>query len=69
MNYNSGLTAQEQEITFSVNVETKVLTVNIHVSLKDNYLYTVHVFNDGDSSDEDNYKTWWQFTTGTSNAL
>lgn len=62
LNYDTGVV--NQEIEFSVNQTTKVLTVTLNTSLKPNHQYTVHVFNDGESGDDDDDKTWWQFTTG-----
>ena len=66
LNYDAGMASQE--ITFSVNTSTKVLTVTLNESLRANHQYTVHVYNDGDSGeDDDDDKTWWQFSTGSSN--
>ncbi|WP_396586969.1 hypothetical protein [Bermanella sp. R86510] len=59
-------TINSQEVTFNVNDEENTLTVTLSASksLKANYQYTIHVFNDGESGDQDDYKTWWQFKTG-----
>ena len=55
------------EISVSINQTTKVLTVTLITALRSNNQYTVHVFNDGADGDDDNYKTWWQFTTSSAN--
>lgn len=58
-----------EHVTRAFDTTEKTLTITWSGSLRDNYIYTVHVFNDGETGDEDDYKTWWQFTTGTNNAL
>lgn len=58
-----------EHVTRDPDTTNKTLTITWAGSLRENYIYTVHVFNDGDSSDEDDYKTWWQFTTGITNPI
>ena len=63
LNEDTGL--PDTEIEYDVDVANKTLTVNLIESLKANYVYSAHVYNDGDNGFEDDYKTWWQFTTGS----
>lgn len=45
------------------STDNNTVTINPNTNLKTGYEYTIHVFNDGDTGFDDDYKTWWKFTT------
>jgi hypothetical protein len=45
------------------STDNKTVTINPNTNLKSGYEYTIHVFNDGDTGFDDDYKTWWKFIT------